>query len=70
MINRIPKEYKVLGEEMETFALCHVANTLGRKATAMVTVTDSKFTDRVLSIEEREKSLDNMIKIALEAIIR
>ena len=70
VINRIPKEYKVLGEEMETFALCHVANTLGRKATAMVTVTDSKFTDRVLSIEEREKSLDNMIKIALEAIIR
>ena len=70
VINRIPKGYNPLGEEMETFALCHVANTLGRKATAMVTVTDSKFTDRVLSIEEREKSLDNMIKIALEAIIR
>ena len=70
VINRIPKEYKPLGEEMETFALCHVANVLGRKATAMVTVTDSKYSDRVLSIEEREKSLDNMIKIALEAIIK
>ena len=70
VISRIPKEYNPLGEEMETFALCHVANTLGRKATAMVTITDSKFTDRVLSIEDREKSLNNMIKIALEAIIK
>ena len=70
VIKRIPKEYHPLGEEMETFALCHVANLLGRKATAMVTVTDSQFTDRVLSIEERETSLNNMIKIALEAIIK
>ena len=70
IINRIPKEYKPLGEEMETFALCHVANVLGRKATAMVTITDSQFSSEVLSIEDREKSLNNMINIALEAIIK
>ncbi len=70
LIDRIPKEYNILGEEMEAFALCHIANVLGRQATAMATVTDSKFADRVLTIEEREKSLNNMIKIALEAIIK
>ena len=70
LIDRTPKEYHVLGEEMETFALCHVANVLGKKATAMVTVTDSRFENRALSIEEREKSLNNMITIALEAIIK
>ena len=70
LIDRIPEDYNVLGEEMEAFALCHVANVLGRQATAMATVTDSKFSDRVLTIEERETSLNNMIKIALEAIIK
>ena len=72
VLNRIPEEYKdkILGEEMEAFALVHVANSMGRKATAMATVADSKFSNVVMSIEDRQKSLDDMIILALEAIIK
>lgn len=72
VLERIPSEYKdkILGEEMEAFALVHIANTMGRKATAMATVADSKFSNVVMSIEDRQKSLDDMITLALEAIIK
>lgn len=72
VLERIPSEYKdkILGEEMEAFALIHVANTMGRMATAMATVADSKFSNVVMSIEDRQKSLDDMIILALEAIIK
>ena len=70
VLSRIPKEYEVLGEEMEAFGLIHVANSMKRSATAIATVVDSKFSDVVLSIEERQTSLNNMIKLALEAIIK
>lgn len=70
VLDRIPKKYHVLGEEMEAFALIHIANSMNRQATAIATVVDSKFSDVVLSIEERQTSLNNMIKLALEAIIK
>lgn len=70
VLSRIPKEYEVLGEEMEAFGLIHVANSMGRCATAIATVVDSKYSNVVLSIEERQTSLNNMIKLALEAIIK
>ena len=70
VLSRIPKEYEVLGEEMEAFGLIHVANSMKRSATAIATVVDSKYSDVVLSIEERQTSLNNMIKLALEAIIK
>ena len=70
VLNRIPKEYEILGEEMEAFALIHIANTMNIEATAMATVSDSKYSDIVLSIEDRQKSLNDMIKLALESIIK
>ncbi len=70
VLNRIPDKYEILGEEMEAFALIHIANSMQRKATTIATVVDSKFSDRVLSIEERQTSLNNMITLALEAIIK
>lgn len=70
VIDRIPKEYEILGEEMEAFGLIHVANSMGSQATAMVTVVDSKFSDIVLSPDEREKNLTDMVQIALDAIIK
>ena len=70
VLSRIPKEYEVLGEEMEAFGLIHVANSMDRCATAIATVVDSKYSNVVLSIEERQTSLNNMIKLALEAIIK
>ena len=70
VLSRIPKEYEILGEEMDAFGLIHVANSMKRSATAIATVVDSKYSDVVLSIEERQTSLNNMIKLALEAIIK
>lgn len=70
VLNRIPSEYDILGEEMEAFALIHVANSLNVEATAMATVADSKFSNIVMSIEDRQKSLNDMIKLALEAITK
>ena len=70
VVDRIPKEYNILAEDMEAFALVHIANIMGRKATAMVSVVNSKYSDEILSTEDREKSLNDMITIALDAIIR
>ena len=70
VLQRIPEKYEILGEEMEAFALIHIANTMHRKATTIATVVDSKFSNRVLTIEERQNSLNNMITLALEAIIK
>jgi len=70
VLRRIPEEVKPIAEEMEAYALVHVANTFKREATAIVTAVDSKFSDVVLPIEDREKSLDDMITLALDAIIR
>ncbi len=69
IVERSPKELNVLGEEMEAFALIHVANSFKREAAAIVTAVDSKFSDKILSIEDREKSLDEMIKLGLDALI-
>ena len=58
----------VLDSEMEAFALCYLAKMLNKKATCLVTVVDSQFTDEIVSSDKREKSLDDMIKLALDAI--
>ena len=70
VLNRIPTDYEILGEEMEAFALIHVANSLNVAATAMATVADSKFSNTVMSIEDRQNRLNDMIKLALIAIIK
>lgn len=70
VLKRIPDEYEILGEEMEAFGVIHVANSLGIEATTMATVVDSKYSKVVLSPEERETNLNNMIKLAIEAIIK
>ncbi len=70
IFERIPKSYKVLGEEMEAFALSHIANTMGIEATTIMTVVDSKYSEVVLSPEDRETKLNNMITLGLESIIR
>lgn len=70
VLGRIPKKYEILGEEMEAFGVIHVANSLGVQASAMATVVDSKFSQVVLSSEEREKNLNDMITLALDAIIK
>jgi purine-nucleoside phosphorylase len=41
-----------------------------RKATAVVTVVSSKYTNMVLTPEQRQTSLNEMITLALESIIK
>ena len=70
VLNRIPKDLDILGEEMEAFGLFHIANHFNKEAACILTAVDSKFSDVVLSGEERERSLNEMITLALESIIK
>jgi purine-nucleoside phosphorylase len=69
VLNRIPSNIHPIAEEMEAYALMHVATSFNRDAAAIVTAVDSKFSDVVLSVEDRERSLDDMILLALDSII-
>ena len=69
VLKRIPRNVHPFAEEMEAYGLVHVANSFKREAAAIVTAVDSKFSDVVLSVEERERSLDDMILLALDSII-
>lgn len=70
ILDRVPNYINLLGEEMEGFALMHTANSFNKEAAVMATAVDSKFSSVVLSIEDREKSLNDMITLALESIIK
>lgn len=70
VLSRIPDEYEILAEEMEAFGLIHVANEMGIEATTLMTVVDSKFSNIVLTPEERETNLNDMITLALDSIIK
>lgn len=70
VLGRIPSGYDILGEEMEAFGLTHVANANSVDATTLMTVVDSKFSSIVLTPEERQTKLDDMIILALESIIK
>lgn len=67
VLSRVPSETKVIAEEMESFALFHIASSFGLESACILTVVDSKFKDTFMTIEEREKSLDDMIVLALDA---
>ena len=65
-----PSDLKTLACEMEAFALFYMAKRFNKKASCLATIVDSKFEDKEVSSLDREKSLDNMIVLALEAIIK
>lgn len=60
------KEKNLLGVEMESFALFHNANVLGKQAACLLTVSDSLITWEATTPEERQTAFTNMMKIALE----
>lgn len=70
VLARVPSDTQIIGEEMESFALFHIASSFQKEAACLLTVVDSKFKETFMSIEERERSLDEMIVLALDAIIR
>lgn len=57
-----------LAVEMESFALFHNANVLGKKAACLLTVSDSLVKKEETTSEEREKCFTKMIEIALNSI--
>ena len=65
-----PKDLNSLASEMESFALFFMANKFKRDATCLITIVDSMYDDRVISSEDRERSLDDMITLALESCLK
>jgi len=57
----------VLGVEMEAAVFYMNAARAGKKALALLTVSDHLFRDEHLSTEERQTGFDDMIKVALNA---
>lgn len=57
-----------LGVDMESFALLHNAAVAGKRAAVLLTVSDLPQSQEKLSSEERERSFDEMIEIALETL--
>lgn len=64
------KQYNVLGVEMETFALLQTARISNKKATSILTVSNSFCFSEELTSEQREKNLNNMIELALNASLK
>jgi len=52
-INRMPSNLNVIGEEMEAFGLFHIASSFNREASCILTAVDSKFSDVILTCEQR-----------------
>lgn len=69
-IKELHEKYNCLAVEMETFGLFNVANELNKKASCILTVSDLLIKHENLSPEERQKNLNNMIKLGLETAIK
>jgi len=70
VLARVPKNIQIVAEEMEAFALFHIADSFEKEAACILTVVDSKFSETFMSQEDREKSLNESITLALESIIK
>ncbi len=64
---KVPME--LLASEMEAFALFYNAKREGKSAACLLTVVDVPKEEKGLTPEEREKSLNKMIELALESSI-
>lgn len=67
--NRIPEELNPLSIEMESFALFYIAKMLKKRATCIMTVVDSPFSNKEVSAEQRQEGLNTMITLALDSIL-
>lgn len=70
LFDRFPKDLKILGSEMESFALFYTAKVLNKKAGCLLTVVDSMFEKKSISPDERQTSLNNMITLALNSSLK
>ena len=58
-----------LSVEMEAYGLFYMAQKLEKKAACLMTAVDSLYDEKSLTSEEREKSLNTMIELALDSVI-
>lgn len=67
-ISRITNNKDLLVSEMEAYGLFFIANYLNKEAATILTVVDSKYETNIIAPEDREKALNEMIKLALDTI--
>lgn len=70
LLNRLPQDLNISAAEMESFALFYTAKYLNKKAACLLTVVDSHYKKQEMSADEREKSLNDMITVALESALK
>ena len=63
-------EFGVLAVEMETAALYTLASKYKAKALSILTISDSLVSPEITNSEEREKTFNEMIELALETAIK
>ena len=68
ILKKVPAHIKLLSNEMEAFGLFHVAKLTNKKATCIMSIVDSPYEEKMLTQEEKEKNLNDMITLALESI--
>lgn len=66
-LNEQMARHGILGVEMEAAELYTLAARHGRRALAVLTVSDHLITEEALPSEDRERSFGDMVEIALEA---
>ena len=67
LIDRFPKDLNIIAAEMESFSLFYTAKYLNKKAACLLTVVDSHYKKQEISADERQNSLNDMIKLALNS---
>ena len=68
ILEKVPKHIDLLACEMEAFGLFHIADICGKNASCLISIVDSPFESVMLTPEEKEKKLNDMITLALESI--
>jgi purine-nucleoside phosphorylase len=66
-LNEQMQRHGILGVEMEAAELYNLAARHGRRALAVLTVSDHLLTHEALPAEDRERSFGDMVEIALQA---
>ena len=67
---KLLEERDCLACEMESFSLLHNATKLGKKATEILTVTDNLVTGIRADSNFRQNKVNDMLKLALESILK
>lgn len=70
VVKRAPKNIELIATEMETFALFYNAKRENKRAACLLTVVDVPEDSKGLTAEERQNSLNVMIKLGLETAIK